>query len=287
MDIKTVCVCGAGTMGSGIAQVAATAGFKTILYELNEGVLEKAKKSISAGLKKLTEKGKFTEAEAAQIFNDIIFTNKADDCKADLVIEAIIENIDIKTDLFKQLSAINEPTTIFASNTSSLSINVLAEKAGLGDRFAGLHFFNPAPIMKLVEIVKGDHSSDETIQTLLMFSKKAGKQPVVCKDSPGFIVNRVARPFYIEALRIAEENKISMETIDTLMENAGFKLGPFKLMDLIGNDVNYAVSCSVYEQLNQPERLKPSYIQKEKVEKGELGRKTGKGYYDYSDKSKT
>jgi 3-hydroxybutyryl-CoA dehydrogenase len=287
MDIKTVCVCGAGTMGSGIAQVAATAGFKTILYELNEGVLEKAKKSISAGLKKLTEKGKFTEAEAAQIFNDIIFTNKADDCKADLVIEAIIENIDIKKDLFKQLSAINEPTTIFASNTSSLSINVLAEKAGLGDRFAGLHFFNPAPIMKLVEIVKGDHSSDETIQTLLMFSKKAGKQPVVCKDSPGFIVNRVARPFYIEALRIAEENKISMETIDTLMENAGFKLGPFKLMDLIGNDVNYAVSCSVYEQLNQPERLKPSYIQKEKVEKGELGRKTGKGYYDYSDKSKT
>jgi 3-hydroxybutyryl-CoA dehydrogenase len=287
MNIKTVCVCGAGTMGSGIAQVAATAGFKTILYELNEDVLEKARKSISAGLKKLTEKAKITEAEAAQLFNDITFTNKAEDCKADLVIEAIIENVDIKTELFKQLSSINEPATIFASNTSSLSINVLAEKAGLGDRFAGLHFFNPAPIMKLVEVVKCDHTSEETIQTLLEFSKKAGKEPVVCKDSPGFIVNRVARPFYIEALRIAEENKISMETIDTLMENAGFKLGPFKLMDLIGNDVNYAVSCSVYEQLNQPERLKPSYIQKEKVEKGELGRKTGKGYYNYTDTPKT
>ncbi|MBA2328572.1 MAG: hypothetical protein H0V91_03030 [Flavisolibacter sp.] len=156
----------------------------------------------------------------------------------------------------------------------------------LGNRFAGLHFFNPAPVMKLVEVVKGEHTSDDTIQTLLEFSKRAGKEPVVCKDSPGFIVNRVARPFYIEALRIAEENKVPLETIDSLMENAGFKLGPFKLMDLIGNDVNYAVSCSVYEQLQQPERLKPSYLQKEKVEKGELGRKTGKGYYDYTDKSK-
>jgi 3-hydroxybutyryl-CoA dehydrogenase len=286
MNIKTVCICGAGTMGSGIAQVAATAGFKTILYELNEDVLEKAKQYISAGFKKLTEKGKFTESEAAKIFDDILFTNKLNDCKADLVIEAIIENVYIKTNLLKQLSAINEPATIFASNTSSLSINDLAEKAGLKDRFAGLHFFNPAPIMKLVEVVKGDHTSEETILTLLEFSKKVGKQPVVCKDSPGFIVNRVARPFYIEALRIAEENKVSMETIDTLMEIAGFKLGPFKLMDLIGNDINYAVSCSVFDQLNQPERLKPSYLQKEKVEKGELGRKTGKGYYDYTDTPK-
>jgi len=286
MNIKTVCVCGAGTMGSGIAQVAATSGFKTILYELNEGVLEKAKQNISNGLKKLTEKGKLTETKAAEIFHDILFTNNLDDCKADLVIEAIVENVDVKTLLFQQLAAINEPTTIFASNTSSLSINVLAEKSMLGNRFAGLHFFNPAPVMKLVEVVKGEHTSDDTIQTLLEFSKRAGKEPVVCKDSPGFIVNRVARPFYIEALRIAEENKVPLETIDSLMENAGFKLGPFKLMDLIGNDVNYAVSCSVYEQLQQPERLKPSYLQKEKVEKGELGRKTGKGYYDYTDKSK-
>ena len=286
MDIKSVCVCGAGTMGSGIAQVAASAGFRTILYELNEDVLKKAKDNIGLALKKLTEKNKITEKASTEIFNNIHFTNNIDDCKADLIIEAIIENAEIKTSLFLQLAEVNGAATIFTSNTSSLSINSLAEKTKLGDRFAGLHFFNPAPLMKLVEVVKGDQTSDESIESLMEFIKKAGKTPVVCKDSPGFIVNRVARPFYIEALRIAEEKKVSLETIDLLMENAGFKLGPFKLMDLIGNDVNYAVSCSVYDQLNKPERLKPSYLQKEKVEKGELGKKTGKGYYDYTDNLK-
>ena len=148
-------------------------------------------------------------------------------------------------------------------------------------RVAGLHFFNPAPIMKLVEVVKGEQTNDSTINMLVDLTKALAKQPVMCKDSPGFIVNRVARPYYIEALRLAEEGATSFEVIDRLLESRGFKMGPFKLMDLIGNDVNYAVSCSVYEQMNNPERLKPSFIQKEKVDKGELGKKTRKGYYDY------
>jgi 3-hydroxybutyryl-CoA dehydrogenase len=146
---------------------------------------------------------------------------------------------------------------------------------------AGLHFFNPAPLMRLVEVVKGSQTNEKVISALTAFTRQVGKTPVVCKDAPGFIVNRVARPFYIESLRIAEEGKVSFEALDRLLEARKFKMGPFKLMDLIGNDINYAVSCSVYEQLNHPERLKPSYIQKEKVDKGELGRKTKRGYYEY------
>ena len=171
---------------------------------------------------------------------------------------------------------------IFASNTSSLSINSIAGQLKNPERVIGMHFFNPAPVMKLVEVVNTDYTNEETTRIIIDLAKQMGKVPVVCKDSPGFIVNRVARPYYIEALRLAEEGISDFSTMDSLLEATGFKMGPFKLMDLIGNDINYAVSCSVYEQMNQPERLKPSPIQKEKVEKGELGRKTGKGYYDYS-----
>jgi 3-hydroxybutyryl-CoA dehydrogenase len=176
---------------------------------------------------------------------------------------------------------LNDNETIFATNTSSLSVSEIAKQTALPARVAGLHFFNPAPIMKLVEVVIGEQTSDETIFKLTTLTKAFGKTPVACIDSPGFIVNRVARPYYIESLRLVEEGITDLQTIDRLLESRGFKMGPFKLIDLIGNDVNYAVSCSVYEQLNQPERLKPSSIQKEKVEKGELGKKTGKGYYDY------
>jgi 3-hydroxybutyryl-CoA dehydrogenase len=198
-----------------------------------------------------------------------------------LVIEAVIEKSEVKISLFNQLAALNNDETIFATNTSSLSVSAIAKEILNPERVAGLHFFNPAPIMKLVEVVKGEQTSDETISQLTNLTKALEKTPVVCKDSPGFIVNRVARPYYIESLRLVEEGVTSLEIIDRLLESKGFKMGPFKLMDLIGNDVNYAVSSSVYEQLNQPERLKPSPIQKEKVEKGELGKKTGKGYYDY------
>jgi len=282
MTIQTIAVCGAGTMGSGIAQVAATAGFTTILYEVNEIVLEKAKGSIAKNLLTAVEKGKLSATDRDAILNRITFTNNLQQCVADLVIEAIIEKLDVKVALFNQLASINATQTIFASNTSSLSISAIAKDVADPNRVAGLHFFNPAFLMKLVEVVKGEQTDDSVIATLVDLTKRMGKTPVVCKDAPGFIVNRVARPYYIEALRMAEEGAVDLSTIDQLLEGKGFKMGPFKLMDLIGNDVNYAVSCSVYEQLGQPERLKPSSIQKEKVEKGELGKKTGKGYYDYT-----
>ena len=280
-DINTICVCGAGTMGSGIAQVCATTGYHTILYELNETVLANAKTKLHVDLERLVNKQKITAEKKKQILDNIVFTSDLQNCIADVVMEAIVEKVDVKIALFNQLAEINHVETIFATNTSSLSVSAIAKGVTNPSRVAGLHFFNPAPIMKLVEVVKGEQTKEGVIQLLFDLTTKLAKQPVVCKDSPGFIVNRVARPYYIESLRLAEESIADFNVIDRLLENRGFKMGPFKLMDLIGNDVNYAVSCSVYEQLNQPERLKPSFIQREKVEKGELGKKTKKGYYDY------
>lgn len=279
--MKTICICGAGTMGSGIAQVVAASGFTTILYDVNEDMVNKASEKISSDLQKLVDKQKLLPAQKEKTLSLLKFTSRIEDCKADLVIEAIIEREDIKVQLFNRLALINDAQTIFASNTSSLSISSLAANISMPERFAGIHFFNPAPIMKLVEVVKGKQTSEEVMEKLVSLTKKLGKTPVVCRDAPGFIVNRVARPYYIESLRLAEEGVADFETIDRLMESKGFKMGPFRLMDLIGNDVNYAVSCSVYEQLGKPERLRPSFIQQEKVEQGSLGKKTGKGYYSY------
>ncbi|MBD0298652.1 MAG: 3-hydroxybutyryl-CoA dehydrogenase [Flavisolibacter sp.] len=282
MQIQTVCVCGAGTMGSGIAQITAAADRHTVLYEVQEAVLQKAKTTIENNLDVLVQKGKMTHEKRKALLQHIHFTHNIEHCKSDLIIEAIVEKMEAKTALFHQLAEINSSESIFASNTSSLSITALAQQIKNPQRVAGLHFFNPAPLMKLVEVVRGKETGEAVIQTIMAFVQQMNKIPVVCKDAPGFIVNRVARPFYIEALRLAEAGITGLETIDHLLESKGFKLGPFRLMDLIGNDVNYAVSCSVYEQLGQPERLKPSFIQKEKVELGELGRKAGKGYYLYS-----
>jgi 3-hydroxybutyryl-CoA dehydrogenase len=281
MGIETICICGAGTMGSGIAQVAAFAGFKTILYEVNGAVLAKAAEKLEKDLNTLVEKEKISAAAKDTTLQHLRFTSNINLCVADLVIEAIIEDMEAKVALLQELANINTTDTILASNTSSLFISQLAAKMYYPDRVAGLHFFNPAPLMKLVEIVKGEHTSEETIMRLSKLVREMSKTPVVCKDSPGFIVNRVARPFYIEALRLVEEGKADHETIDRLLEARGFKMGPFRLMDLIGNDINYSVSCSVYEQMNRPERLKPSNLQKEKVETGALGRKTKQGYYKY------
>ncbi len=281
MDINTICICGAGTMGSGIAQVSAMAGFHTIIYEINKEVLENAKTTIGAGLQILVEKNKITLQKKQETLARILFTNDLQLCLADVFIEAIVEMADYKIALFNQLAELNHSETIFASNTSSLSISSIAEKINNPQRVAGLHFFNPAPVMKLVEVVKGKQTDEVVIKRLILLTKELGKTPVVCKDSPGFIVNRVARPFYIESLRLAEDGLGNFEVIDRLLESRGFKLGPFKLMDLIGNDINYTVSSSVYEQLAKPERLRPSPIQKEKLDKGELGRKTKKGYYKY------
>lgn len=277
-----ICICGAGTMGSGIAQAAASSGFKTILYELNDAVLEKAKASIEVSLQILIDKNKINTEAKQQTQNNLKFTNDLHDCVADVIIEAIIEKSEAKITLFNQLAEINHSETVFASNTSSLSVTEIAKGVKTPERVIGMHFFNPATIMKLVEVVNTEFTNQQTTDLIVELTKMMNKTPVICKDSPGFIVNRVARPFYIESLRMVEEDLIDLAKIDSLIEATGFKMGPFKLMDLIGNDINYAVSCSVYEQLGNPERLKPSNIQKEKVERKELGKKTGKGYYDYN-----
>jgi 3-hydroxybutyryl-CoA dehydrogenase len=279
--MKTIGVCGAGTMGSGIAQVSAMAGYATILYDVDTGMVGKARSGIEKNLSILTEKKKITEADQQAISERLTFTNDIHACVADLIIEAIVERPDIKLDLFFRLAANNRPDTILASNTSSLSLDTLAEEIPGPERFAGMHFFNPAPIMKLVEVVRTKYTSDDTVDTIARLARTMGKTPVLCTDSPGFIVNHVARPYYLEALHLLEGVQTDIGTIDSLMEATGFKMGPFRLMDLIGNDVNYAVSKSVYEALGRPERLKPSNIQHRLVEEGRLGRKTGNGFYRY------
>jgi 3-hydroxybutyryl-CoA dehydrogenase len=280
--IKTIGVCGAGTMGSGIAQVAAMGGYKTLLYDVDAGMVQKGRAAIEKNLQTLTEKKKLGPEEQQAILQRLFWTHEIGDCVADLVIEAIIEQPEAKTRLFTQLAALNSPDTILASNTSSLSLDSLAVAVPRPQRFIGMHFFNPAPLMKLVEVVNTKHTEDQTTRTILAVAAQMGKTPVLCTDSPGFIVNHVARPYYLEAMRLVEAGIADWETIDTVMEASGFRMGPFRLMDLIGNDINYAVSSSVYEAMGQPLRLRPSPIQLEKVNKGELGRKTGKGYYRYA-----
>jgi 3-hydroxybutyryl-CoA dehydrogenase len=279
--MNTICICGAGTMGSGIAQVAASAGFTSVLYDVNGEMIEKAKNKLQKDLDVLVARQKMTPEKKESILELIVFTSDIERCRGDVVVEAIIEKAEAKAALFNQLARMNSAETVFTTNTSSLSVSVIAKEIEHPQRVAGLHFFNPAPVMKLVEVVKGEQTSAATVSLLLDLVKTLGKTPVLCNDSPGFIVNRVARPYYIEALRLVEEGVADFETVDRLLEARGFKMGPFKLMDLIGNDVNYAVSCSVYEQLDQPDRLKPSDKQKQKVQDGELGKKTGKGYYGY------
>ena len=279
--IQTICVCGAGTMGSGIAQSLAAGGFRVLLYDLNADMLQKAGNAIEKSLGVMEEKNKLGPGEKQAILGRLRFVHDFRECIADLIIEAIVEKPEAKLALFHQLAGINGPDTILATNTSSLSVTALAEKIPHPERVAGMHFFNPAPVMKLVEVVRTDHTSEATIGSILGVVRQTGKTPVLCMDSPGFIVNHVARPYYLEALRLAEQGVADFETIDTLMEGAGFKMGPFRLMDLIGNDVNYAVSCSVYDALGKPERLQPSSLQEQKVRNGELGRKTSRGYYLY------
>ncbi len=282
MSFNTLCVCGAGTMGSGIAQAAIQSGIYTILYEPNTAVLEKAKTNIEKSLLLLVEKGKITPEAKSKALMQIQFTDDVQGLLADVFIEAIIEKPEIKIGMFNQLAEMNHGESIFATNTSSLSVTKIAEAVINPARVIGMHFFNPATIMKLVEIVNTDYTSEETTQTIIELAKNMGKTPVLCKDAPGFIVNRIARPYYLESLKLIEKNISSYEQTDRLMEATGFKMGPFKLMDLIGNDINYAVSCSLFDQLENPERLRPSPIQKSLVENGNLGKKSGKGYYNYN-----
>ncbi len=270
-------------MGSGIAQVAAQAGFATIQYDLNREMLDKSRLAIEKNLNSLVAKAKISSEEKNACLSRIVFTSEWQQCMADVIIEAIIEQKQAKTDLFAQLASINNPETIFATNTSSISVSAIAASFVRPDKVVGMHFFNPAPLMKLVEVIQTSYTDPSVVKMIVALATAMGKTPVVCKDAPGFIVNRVARHYYLEAMKLVEEGISDIETIDLVMQSTGFKMGPFVLMDLIGLDINYNVSQIVWEALDKPERLKPSSIQQSKVAAGELGRKSGKGFYKYQD----
>lgn len=280
-SINSICIIGAGTMGSGIALSSAQSGFYTLLFDINNEVLEKAKTSIQKNLQVLVDKQKISAEEKENIGNRICFISDTNDCLADVIIEAIIEKMEAKVAIFNQLAEVNHAEVIFATNTSSLSVSDIQSKVVHPQRVVGMHFFNPANIMKLVEVVKGEQTSDTVAQTIYNLCLQMNKTPVMCKDAPGFIVNRVARHYYLEAMKLVETGVATIESVDDVMEATGFKMGPFRLMDLIGNDINLAVSQSLYEASGFAERFKPSPLQQQKVANGELGKKAGKGYYNY------
>jgi 3-hydroxybutyryl-CoA dehydrogenase len=281
-EIETLGIAGAGTMGQGIALVAALAGYEVLVYDPFEPVTAKAEAAILSYLDASVTKGKLTIEEQALVLGRIGFTNEVQAVVADLIIEAAPEQISLKHSLLRALQQANEPDTILATNTSTLPITQVA--AGLENPAAvvGMHFFNPAPQMKLVEVIAGAASDKGAVATVLALAEALGKTAVRVADTPGFIVNRVARPYYLEALRILEEGGIEPETIDTLLENAGFKMGPIRLMDLIGIDTNHAVSQTLYGAFFQEPRFRPSRLQQQKVDAGHLGRKTGQGFYRYA-----
>jgi 3-hydroxybutyryl-CoA dehydrogenase len=279
---NVVGVCGAGTMGRGITLAVASHGMNTILYDVSPDMISKAELLIEKQLEQALEKKRISAVEKENILRRIQFTSSIQDCRAPVIIEAIIENTAVKSALFIELEGFNTEETIFATNTSSLSVTKIAEQTPFPKRIIGLHFFNPADRMKLVEIIKTKYVSEEMVNRIADFALRLEKTPVFCHDAPGFIVNHVARPFYLESLRLVEKQITDMATIDKLMESAGFKMGPFHLMDLIGNDINYIVSRSMYEALGKPARLKPSALQEEKVNQGLLGKKTGRGFFQYA-----
>lgn len=285
MNITKIGVLGAGTMGAGIAQVAAQAGHRVVLVDLNEDALEKAKVNFQTIFSKLVEKGRMTQEQFVETSNRIsCSSNYQDFANCGMVIEAIVENIEVKHKVFSMLESIVSNDCILASNTSSLSIASIGSVLKKSDRVIGIHFFNPAPLMPLVEIIPSVQTSQQTLDYSKKLIDSWGKVTVLTKDTPGFIVNRVARPFYGEALRIYEEGIADFATIDWAMTViGGFKMGPFTLMDYIGNDVNYAVTESVFSSFYYDPRFKPSFTQKRHSEAGFYGRKTGRGYYDYSE----
>lgn len=281
-------VLGAGTMGSGIAQIAATFGHQVTIYDVKEEALQKSENDLKHILNRQVEKQRMTQSEVDGILHRIHFTKSLSDLKnAGLIIEAVVENISIKKDAFSKLEELSGDECIFATNTSSLSIAAISSALYSPERFLGTHFFNPAPLMPLVEVVPGVATDNQIVEIVKNLMIEWGKVPVLAKDTPGFIVNRVARPFYGEALRQLEEGVAGAATIDWAMkEIGGFRMGPFELMDYIGQDVNYKVTETVFEAFYYDPRFKPSFAQKRLVEAGYLGRKSGRGFYDYRENAR-
>jgi 3-hydroxybutyryl-CoA dehydrogenase len=278
-------IIGSGAMGSGIAQVLASAGHNVAIFDTNPAALDKAKASLKSSFDKLTEKGKLTPEQSAQYIGNIHYIQTIDGLKdANLVIEAIVEDLSVKQQVFKDIEAVVSTDCILATNTSSLSIASIAAACSKPERVIGIHFFNPAPLMALVEIIPAVQTREGLAEEIKSWVSSWGKLPVITKDTPGFIVNRVARPFYSEAIRLYEEGVADCITIDAAMTNiCGFKMGPFTLMDFIGHDVNYRVTESVFSAFFYDPRFKPSLSQKRLFEAGFWGRKTGRGFYNYAE----
>ena len=279
--IQTIAITGAGTMGAGIALVCAQANRQVILFDLQDSVLDKAKINNQKILQKQVDAGKLAADQMQIILDQIVYTTDVNQVKAELIIEAIVEKLPIKQGLFKQLMEINGADCIYATNTSSIPITQIAAGLAFPEQVIGIHFFNPAHIMKLVEVIKGAKTNAAIVERVLSFVQAIGKTGVVAADAPGFIVNRIARLYYVESLKLLEEGVADIETIDRIMESSGFKMGPFKLMDLIGVDTNYSVTESQYQLFNFEPRFRPSRIQKQKVDAGLHGRKTKAGFYNY------
>ena len=279
-------IVGAGTMGAGIAHIAALKKFNVSLYDINEEVIRRSVEKINFEMKRSVDKNKISDDDMKMALTRIkkrTNINDLDTC--DLIIEAVLEDIKVKRDLFKKLDQIAHHTAILATNTSSLSVTSIAAATKKPERVVGMHFFNPVHQMKLVEIVKGALTSDETMKSAAAIAEQMGKKTIQVKDTPGFVVNRVARPFYGEALKMLGENVTSLEEIDRIVKKSGgFKMGPFELMDMIGNDVNFSVTESIYEQTYHEPRFRPSQIQQQMVEAGLFGNKSKKGLYNYDDK---
>ena len=276
-----IAVIGGGVMGSGIAQVAAMAGHKVWLYDIMDAALQKASSNIEKNLQKGIDRGKVSEEQKENTLNNITFTSNFDGLKVDLAIEAIVERLDVKVDVFNKIDALNKGDVILATNTSSIPITKISAQLDRPNSLVGIHFFNPAHIMRLVEVISGAHTPKELVDFAFDFVRSVGKTPIKAEDAPGFIVNRVARHFYVESLKIAEENVADFSDIDDLIRSSGFKMGPFQLMDLIGVETNLSVTTSMYELFNYDSKFRPSRIQQQKAAAGHHGRKTGKGFYSY------